>query len=233
MTQSSTLTPARALAERNRAHFPNESAAYRQARNALLAEEIELRRRIEHVAEMRRELPAGGEVKKTYHFTGENGPVTLADLFGDKDTLVVYSYMFGPQRDKPCPMCTSLMASWEGKVPDIEQRVALAMVARSPIDRLKAAKAARGWTQLKVYADTDGDFTRDYVSAEDADMPAYTVFSKRDGKIRHFYSVEMSDSMSDPGQDPRSAPDPDPLWTLLDTTPEGRGGNWYPKLQYD
>lgn len=232
MTQSSTLTPAKALAERNRAQFPNENAAYRQARNALLAEEIELRRHIERVAEMRRQLPPGGEVQKTYQFTGENGPATLADLFGDKNTLVVYSYMFGPQREKACPMCTSLMASWEGKVPDIEQRVALAMVARSPIDRLKAAKAARGWTQLKVYADTDGAFTRDYVSAEDADIPAYTVFTKRDGKIRHFYSVEMSDKMSDPGQDPRSAPDPDPLWTLLDTTPEGRG-NWYPSLRYD
>ncbi|AZG15930.1 DUF899 family protein [Cupriavidus pauculus] len=231
MTQSSTLTPARALADTNRVHFPNESDAYRQARNALLAEEIELRRHIERVAAMRRALPPGGEVTKTYRFTGENGPVTLADLFGDKDTLVVYSYMFGPQREKPCPMCTSLMASWEGKVPDIEQRVALAMVARSPIDRLKAAKAARGWTQLKVYADTDGDFTRDYVSAEDADMPAYTVFTRRDGKLRHFYSVEMSSEMADPGEDPRSAPDPDPLWTLLDTTPEGRG-NWYPKLEY-
>lgn len=233
MMQSSTLTPAKALAERNRAHFPNEDAAYRQARNALLAEEIELRRHIERVAEMRRQLPPGGEVKQTYQFTGENGPVTLADLFGDKDTLVVYSYMFGPQRERPCPMCTSLMASWEGKVPDIEQRVALAMVARSPIERLKAAKAARGWTHLKVYADTDGAFTRDYVSADDADMPGYTVFTRRDGKIRHFYSGEMSGAMADPGQDPRGAPDLDPLWTLLDTTPEGRGANWYPKLQYD
>ncbi|MFJ5380593.1 DUF899 family protein [Cupriavidus sp. CER94] len=233
MMQSSTLTPAKALAERNRAHFPNEDAAYRQARNALLAEEIELRRHIERVAEMRRQLPPGGEVKQTYQFTGENGPVTLADLFGDKDTLVVYSYMYGPQRERPCPMCTSLMASWEGKVPDIEQRVALAMVARSPIKRLKAAKAARGWTQLKVYADTDGAFTRDYVSADDADMPGYTVFTRRDGKIRHFYSGEMSGAMADPGQDPRGAPDLDPLWTLLDTTPEGRGASWYPKLRYD
>ncbi|WP_258096685.1 DUF899 family protein, partial [Klebsiella pneumoniae] len=88
-------------ADTNRVHFPNESDAYRQARNALLAEEIELRRHIERVAAMRRALPPGGEVTKTYRFTGENGPVTLAELFGDKDTLVVYSYMFGPQREKP------------------------------------------------------------------------------------------------------------------------------------
>lgn len=232
MTSETRLVPATELASRNRAGFPNESAEYRQARNALLAEEIELRRHIERVAEQRRQLPPGGEVTKVYRFEGEAGPVTLADLFADKSTLIIYSYMFGPQRQRPCPMCTSLMASWEGKVPDIEQRVALALVARSPIERLVEAKKARGWTQLKVYSDSDGSFTRDYVSAEDEDVPAYTVFTRRNGTVRHFWSGEMSGEMADPGQDPRDAPDPDPLWTLLDTTPEGRGADWYPKLDY-
>ncbi|THK34978.1 DUF899 domain-containing protein [Ensifer sp. MPMI2T] len=229
---TTTLIPATELAARNDASFPNESDDYRRARNALLAEEIELRRHIERVAELRRQLPPGGEVTKDYRFEGENGPVTLADLFGSKDTLIIYSYMFGPKREKPCPMCTSLMGAWEGKVPDIEQRVALALVARSPIERLAAAKKDRGWTQLKVYSDGDGAFTRDYVSPEDADVPGYTVFTRRNGTIRHFWSGEMNGEMADPGQDPRGAPDLDPLWTLLDTTPEGRGKDWYPKLEY-
>ncbi|MBY8821582.1 DUF899 family protein [Sphingomonas colocasiae] len=233
MSTEPSLIPARELAARNTAQFPNESAEYRAARNALLAEEIELRRHIERVAEQRRRLPAGGEVPSDYRFVGEAGPVTLSDLFGNKDSLIIYSYMFGPQRQRPCPMCTSFMASLEGKVPDIEQRVALAMVARSPIERLVTAKRERGWNQLKVYSDGDGDFTRAYVSAEDADMPGYTVFTRRDGTIRHFWSGEIGGDMADPGQDPRGAPDLDPLWTLLDTTPEGRGGDWYPKLDYD
>ena len=129
-------------------------------------------------------------------------------------------------------MCTSLMASFEGKVPDIEQRVALAMIARSPIERLVEAKEARGWTQLKVYSDGEGAFTRDYVSAEDADVPGYTVFTRRDGTIRHFWSGEIGGDMADPGQDPRGSPEMDPLWLLLDTTPGGRGTDWYPKLEY-
>jgi predicted dithiol-disulfide oxidoreductase (DUF899 family) len=231
-TTQAAFIPAKELAQRNRATFPNESAEYRQARNALLAEEIELRRHIERVAEQRRQLPPGGEVTKNYSFESENGSVTLAELFGDKDTLIIYSYMYGPQRDKPCPMCTSFMASLEGKVPDIEQRVALAMVARSPLQRLVAAKKARGWTQLKVYSDSVGAYTRDYVSADDGDVPGYTVFTRRDGKIRHFWSAEMSGEMADPGQDPRGAPDLDPLWALLDTSPAGRGAKWYPKLDY-
>src|SRR5437667_9851106 len=105
---SQPLKPAVELATANSVRFPNDSEDYRQARTALLAEEIELRRHIERVAELRRALPPGGEVKKAYAFVGENGPVDFAGLFGGKNTLVVYNYMFGPQREKPCPMCTSL-----------------------------------------------------------------------------------------------------------------------------
>ena len=28
------------------------------------------------------------------------------------------------------------------------------------------------------------------------------------------------------------APDPTPLWNILDLTPGGRGVDWYPKLEY-
>lgn len=227
-----TLVPAETLAQANRAHIPNESAEYRRARNALLAEEIELRRHLERVAQMRRELPPGGVVTKDYRFEGEAGPVSLADLFGDKDTLIVYNFMFGPARKALCPSCTSFMATWEKKMADIEQRVALVMVARSPIARILEAKASRGWKGLKMFSDPSGDYTRDYVSAEDADMPGYSVFTRKDGTIRHFWSGEMGGEMSDPGQDPRGAPDLDPLWILLDTTPGGRGTDWYPKLNY-
>jgi predicted dithiol-disulfide oxidoreductase (DUF899 family) len=232
MAQESTLVPAAELAAGNRAHFPNESADYRRARNALLAQEIELRRQIERLSALRRQLPPGGEVPRDYRFEGEHGTVTLSQLFGPHQSLVIYSYMFGPQRQRPCPMCTSLMASLDHKVADIRQRVAIAFTARSPIERLLAARRERGWTQLPVYSDTEGAFTRDYVSAGDADIPGYTVFTRRDGKIRHFWSGEMSGAMADPGQDPRGAPDLDPLWTVLDTTPEGRGADWYPKLEY-
>jgi predicted dithiol-disulfide oxidoreductase (DUF899 family) len=232
MAKEERLVPAGELVKTNSAHFPNESGEYRTARNALLVKEIELRRQIEEVSKARRALPPGGEVTKDYRFIGENGPVNLADLFAGKETLIIYNYMFGPQRQAPCPMCTSFMGTWEEKMPDVEQRVSLVMVARSPIERLIAAKQARGWTRLKVFSDLSGDFTRDYVSAKDEDVPGYTVFTRRDGAIRHFWSGEMSGSMADPGQDPRGAPDPDPLWTLLDTTPEGRGTDWYPKLSY-
>jgi predicted dithiol-disulfide oxidoreductase (DUF899 family) len=59
--------------------FPNESAEYRAARTALLAEEIELRRHIEAVAAQRRALSPGGEVIGDYQFEGERGRETFKE----------------------------------------------------------------------------------------------------------------------------------------------------------
>ena len=234
MTQNPTLVPAAELVKRNAATQPNESAEYRRARNELLREEIELRRQIERVAQLRRMLPSGGEVIGDYRFQGENGPTDFNGLFGDKQTLVVYSYMFGPQRERPCPMCTSLLSAWEGEARDMEQRIALAVVARSPIERLVAFKRERGWRHLKLYADLNGHFSRDYHAVEEdgSDTPAISVFTRRDGTTRLFWAGEMGFETADPGQDPRGAPDPMPIWTVFDMTPEGRGTDWYPKLDY-
>ena len=234
MTDGKSLRPAGELAALNPIRYPNESAEYRRARQALLTEEIELRRHLERVAELRRALPPGGAVTKDYRFQGENGPASFADLFGDKQTLLVYNYMFGPQRARPCPMCTSLLSAWDGEACDVEQRVALAVIARSPLERLVAFKKERGWRGLKLYSDTTQEFSRDYhtIAPDGSDGANLQVFTRRDGTIRHFWSGEMGFESADPGQDPRGAPDLMPLWVLLDFTPEGRGTDWYPKLEY-
>src|SRR5438045_8565214 len=108
--------------------------------------------------------------------------------------------MFGPQRETLCPMCTSFMGSWEEKLPDVEQRVSFVFVARSPIARLIEAKKARGWKRLKLYSDMSGDYTRDYVSAADADVPGYNVFTRRDGGTRHFWGCDMAGTTADSRQ---------------------------------
>ena len=234
MPENTLLIPAAELAARNTLHFPNETPEYRRARQALLAEEIELRRHVERVAEQRRALPPGGEVKKAYSFQGEQGPVTFADLFGGKQTLVVYNYMFGPQRERPCPMCTSMLSSLEGETRDIEQRVALAITARSPIEKLQAFKRERGWRYLRLYSDPTGEFSRDYhaIDPDGGDSANLHVFTREGGVIRHFWSGEMGFEQADPGQDPRGHVDLMPIWNVLDCTREGRGVDWYPKLDY-
>jgi len=229
-----TLTPAAELAARSPVRFPNESPEYRAARTALLAEELELRRHLERVAQQRRDLPPGGEVGGDYQFEGEEGRVDFAGLFRDKQTLGVYSYMFGPQRERPCPMCTALLGPLDGNAADLDQKMSLAVVARSPLDKLLAFKRERGWRNLRLYTDLNGNYSRDYFGLlpNGDEIPAYNVFTRRDGVIRHFWSGEMTGDSADPGQDPRGAPDLVPLWNFLDMTPEGRGGDWYPSLDY-
>ena len=232
MPVTQTLSPARELVATNTAHFPNETAEYRTARNELLVEEIELRRHIERVAAQRRALPQGGEVQHDFELVSETGSIRFSSLFGDKDTLMVYSMMYGPERKAPCPMCTSFLSSWNGTAVNLRERCAIAVAARSPIDRLLDYKKQRGFTNLPFVSDMSGDYTRTYVSPDDADVPGFGVFTRRNGVVFHYYSGEMSSAMADAGQDPRGAPDLDPLWLMLDLTPEGRGADWYPKLHY-
>jgi predicted dithiol-disulfide oxidoreductase (DUF899 family) len=231
---TSVLEPAAVLAEKASKPFPGDSDDYRRARTALITEEIELRRHIERVAAQRRALPPGGIIAQDYRFIGEDGqPTTLSAMFGAHDTLVVYFWMFGPERERPCPMCTSFIGGLDIPARDITQRVAMAIVGRSPVERQLAFKAERGWHNLKFHATTDDDFVRDHrgFGPDGSEWPILAVFTRRNGEIRRFWVAEAGGDTADPGQDPRLAPDPDPLWTILDLTPAGRG-SWYPKLEY-
>ena len=83
-------------------------------------------------------------------------------------------------------MCTAMLTSWEGTARNLRERVALAVTARSPIERLLNFKKDRGWQNLQIYSDTDGDYTRSYVSSDEGDVPGLAVFTRGDGTVRHF-----------------------------------------------
>ena len=160
----------------------------------------------------------------TTRFLDEAGKtVGLADLFGRHDTLVTYFWMFGPERERPCPMCTVLpRRAWTSRSRDLAQRVAFAVIGRSPVARQLAFARERGWRNLKFYATVGDDFARDYrgLAADGSEWPALDVWVRQGGKVRHFWGAELGGT-ADPGQDPRGAPDPTPLWNILDLTPAG------------
>ena len=239
--KTETLIPADKLAREGPIRVPGESAEYRAARTALLAEEIELRRHIESAsppsaAPCHRAAPVTGD----YRFMTEDRDLTdLAGLFGDKQTLIVYSYMFGPERERPCPMCTNLLDAWEGNADDMHQRIALAVVARSPLERLLAWKQERGWKNLRLVSDVGGNYFRDYfgLTPDGSEVPSQNVFTKRDGTLRHFWSAEIT--TSDPGQDPHWPPTRPRCGQSLDPGRPRRkrpnGGTesgWIPSLNY-
>jgi predicted dithiol-disulfide oxidoreductase (DUF899 family) len=229
------LIPAAVLAAKRRAPFPGESNAYKIARQALLAEEIELRRHIARVAQLRRALPAGPAVDKNYRFLDQDGTEHgLLDLFGQHDTLVTYFWMFGPQRERPCPMCTNLLGPLNANAADIKQKAALKILGRSRVERQLNFAQERGWRALDFVQTVGDDYAKDLgvLTPEGNEYPALVVYCRAGDKVHLFWAAEMSGEMADPGQDPRGAPDLAPLWNILDITPGGRDPGWYPKLSY-
>src|SRR5262245_56008267 len=216
--------------------FPGESRAYRTARNKLLNAELKLRKQVEQVAALRRKLPAGGKVPHDYEFEAEGGAkVRLSQLFqGGHDTLIVYSYMYGPDMKKPCPMCTAFLDSLDGAAPHIAQRASLAVVAKSPIARIVEFARPRGWRNLRLLSSAGNTYNRDYQgeSPDGSQNPSLNVFTRRNGAIRHFFHTELMFAKAEKGQNQRHIDMAWPLWNVLDFTPEGRGKDWYPSLEY-
>jgi predicted dithiol-disulfide oxidoreductase (DUF899 family) len=230
-----TLKSAAELAGKARTPFPGASADYDAARQALLAEEIELRRSATRLVARRQALPPGPVIAKNYRFKDEQAfEVGLRDLFGDMDTLVTYFWMYGPQRERPCPMCTNWLGAVNGNAADIKQRVALKILGRSPVERQYAFAQERGWHDLNFVQTVSDDYATDLglLQPDGSEYPALTVFRRDGDSVRLFWASEMTGEMADPGQDPRDSPDIASLWSILDLTPGGRPKDWYPKLAY-
>ena len=216
--------------------LPNESATYRTSREALAKAEHGLVRAMEAVAAQRRALPPGGAVPENYRFTEgpsdltQAGPlraVTMDDLFGPHQTLLLYSFMYDGT-GTPCRMCTSLIDGYDGAAADLAERVGFAVVAPAPVDDLRNYGVERRWSNVRLVSSAGTSYGRDYggMRADGELTSRMNVFTRRDGTIRHFYATEKGPTES--GHDDRHL---DLLWTLwgaLDLTPEGRGDEWRP-----
>ncbi len=226
--------------------YPNESEDYRAARDRLLAAEAAMRQQIEDVAQQRRQLPVGGPIKEDYPFEratsdGAVETVRLSELLSaDRETLVIYSYMFRPDTDNPgypfgagpCPMCTSLIDGLDAQAPHVRDRVELVVAAKAPIEAIVEFARGRGWRHVPLLSSAKTTYDVDYLAenADGAPMPMINVFVRRNGGIHHFWGSELLYAHAD-GQ-PRHVDSIWPLWNILDLSPEGRGTDWYPKRTY-
>lgn len=227
-----TLKPASELVNHYKP-VAGESDEYVAARKALLEAEIEERRVMTAVAEQRRELPPGAVMPKDWKFKDEHGfDASLADLFGTHDTLFTYFWMYGPERERPCPMCTTTLGALEGNARSIKQRVAMKILGRSPVGRQYAFAQERGWRDLDFVQTVGDDYANFFnaINKDGSENPVMAVYVKDGEDVRLFWQAYMPMEAADPGQDPRGGPDLQNLWHVLDMTPEGRGTEWYPKL---
>ncbi len=199
--------------------------------------EIDLRRKVAEVAAARAALPEGGRIAEDYCFTalvaGKPVERRLSELFGFHDSLLIYSFMYGPHDEAPCPMCTSFLDSLNAAAPHVGQRTGLAVVTSAPIETSSAFADQRGWTALPMLSCTGNSYNRDDLgeSPDGAQLPMCNVFHKKpNGDIHHFWTSEMFFAGLD-GQ-PRHLDTIWPLWNIFDMLPHGRGTDWYPALDY-
>lgn len=225
--------PAAELAAKRNPAFKNESDAYANARRELLAAEIDARRVLTALAEKRRALPPGPVVRADWCFKDASGAdLRLSDLFDDHRTLITYFWMYGPERERPCPMCTDTLSGLNGVVRQVMKRAAFKILGRSSVARQLEFARERGWTDLQFVHTVGDDYASDLglLLDDGTEAPAFTVYQREGDVVRVFYNSEMPIEAADPGQDPRGPTDLSPLWNVLDHTPEGRGTDWRPGL---
>jgi predicted dithiol-disulfide oxidoreductase (DUF899 family) len=222
-------------------HFPGESPEYRTARNKLLETEKELRRKIEEVAALRRQLPDGGKIKEDYVFeeldpSGKVKQTKFSELFKPgKDTLIVYSFMFGPNDKVPCTSCSSIMDGVNGMIYHVIDRMNFVAVTKSDVNRIKEWSDKKGWNKIRFLSSGKNTYNADYFAENEkgSQLPVLNVFKKTSAGIVHFYATELLYVPPENGQDGRHVDMIWPLWNMYDYTPEGRGTEWYPRHSYD
>jgi predicted dithiol-disulfide oxidoreductase (DUF899 family) len=184
-----------------------EKAATR-ARDALAAE----RRRLPRV-----------RIAKHYEFQGPNGKVSLPDLFEGRRQLLLYHFMFGPNRDAGCPGC-SMVLDQICPLPHLHARdTSFAAVSRAPIEQIEAYRKRMGWEVPWVSSfasDFNFDFGRgpkepDPSQDQDGERFGLSVFIQDGSEIYRTYFTSF-----------RGVEALGPVWTLLDLTPLGRQEDW-------
>ena len=127
-------------------HITGTREEWLSARLALLADEKELTRQSDRLAERRQALP-WVRIDKAYRFETDRGSTSLTDLFKGRSQLLVYHFMFGPDYTAGCPSCSSIADGFNGIVVHLENHdVAFTAISRAPLAKLKAFKERMGWS---------------------------------------------------------------------------------------
>ena len=209
-----------------------------EARRELLDREKEATRARDALNADRRRLPMVA-VDQEYVFEGPDGPVTLADLFGDKRQLIVQHVMYGPDWEQPCPGCSaSLDELSQGVLDHLGTRdTTFALTARAPYGKIAATAKERGWSSFPWYSSFGSEFNYDYGVTLDterglvdynyrpipealgdeqtAELPGFSCFLRDGDEIFHTYSTYGRGTDILVG-----------TYSLLDLTALGRQEDW-------
>lgn len=142
--------------------------AWLQARMELLAREKEFTRLRDELSARRRALPRH-RLEKSYTFEGKDGPVTLDELFGRHDQLLVYHFMYGTDWEAGCPSCSFWADHFDAMIPHLAARnTAFAVVSKGPISKLVAYAERMGWN-FRWVSSSNNTFNEDFFVSFSAD----------------------------------------------------------------
>ena len=164
-------------------HATATRAEWRAARIELLQKEKEHTRRGDELTRLRQELP-WVRVEKEYRFDTEDGPATLADLFGGRSQLLLYQFMFGPDYSAGCPACSAIADGFNGPHVHLQNHdVMLMAVSRAPLDAILDYRQRMGWTFPWVssfHTDYNYDYTGSMSEEEQASGTSDYNFREED-----------------------------------------------------
>ena len=142
-------------------HRTGSREEWRAARLQLLDAEKAHVRKSDELARQRQELP-WVHLDKEYRFDTDDGTAGLADLFRGRSQLLVYHFMFGPDYDAGCPLCSAIADGFNGFAVHLANHdVMLWAVSRAPLAKIQAYKQRMGWT-FPWASSFDSDFNYDF-----------------------------------------------------------------------
>jgi predicted dithiol-disulfide oxidoreductase (DUF899 family) len=170
------------------------------ARKKHVAKEKEFTRLRDQLSRERRELP-WELVDKDYTLEGENGKVSLQDLFDGRSQLVVYHAMFNPETagphttytvDAPCFVCSWWMDNFNGITVHLNHRdITMVAISYAPYAKLAAYKKRMGWS-FPWLSSVGSDFNFDY-------RVSFTPDELKTGKVDYNYRLTPFPMSEAPG----------------------------------
>jgi predicted dithiol-disulfide oxidoreductase (DUF899 family) len=167
-------------------HVTRTREEWLAARLELLDAEKELTRRSDELARRRQQLP-WVRIDKDYRFDTDEGSASLADLFRGRSQLLMYHFMFGPEYNAACPVCSTIADGFNGFVVHLENHdVAMMAVSRAPIAAIQAYKRRMGWS-FPWASSLGSDFNFDFAVS-------FTEEQQRRGSVDYNFRSGSTDS---------------------------------------
>ena len=217
--------------------FPGESDEYRRERDRLLEHELRLRREIEAVAAERRALPLGGEVPVDYAFDPRAACPSCSRRTRTRCCSTASCSSRRTEIRSASPARRARRSSTRSTAPRRTSNSA----STSPSSR-RPRSSSSGRTRTRAAGATSacspprGRRTTATTTPR-LRTPGDSSRSRRSscaatGPSIHSWSSELMYAPREPDMHPRHVDFMWPIWSVFDLTPEGRGTDWNPELEY-